>query len=203
MYEEKRLIVSPDEVPVKQEYTREDELTWAQVEVTAEYLSSGDDDEKGLLKAITYTLYHLLSRPDRVVVPEFYFGTKVFNLIFTSASASCNTKLEWGNRDHLQLLYDFVGCILTPSLGMVDPNIVRNTNDTVDVVLKAKTYHRCKIKSFGEPIGRRTTVFETSDPDAPIIKEQYLVPPSTQVEILKRAPASFVSWTIRNIERES
>ena len=99
-YEEKRLIVSPDEVPIKQEYTREDDLTWAQVEITAKHLSSGDDDEKGLLKAITYTLYHLLSRPDSVVVPGFYFGTKVFNLIFTSASASCNTKLEWGNPNY-------------------------------------------------------------------------------------------------------
>jgi len=193
-FDQNRLIVSRDELPVsastrnnKQDYVNEDGLTWAQVEATAEYLSAQDTPETSLAKAITYTCYHLLSRPDRVIVPGFYFGPSSFSLIFTGASGVCRTELKWKNRDHLQLLCDFVERIFNPSPEMVDPNIVRNTDDTFDVTLKTKTYPRCKIMSLGRAIGRRTTIFTTGDPDVPIIKEQYLISQSPEPEFLKCA----------------
>jgi len=183
---------NPEEAPVSastrnntQEYVRTDDLTWAQVEVTAKYLSAQDTPETSLAKAITYTCYHLLSRPDRVIVPGFYFGPEGFSLIFTGASGTCHTELEWTNRDHLQLLCDFVERIFKPSPQMIDPHIVRNTDDTFDVTLKTKTYPRCKILSLGRALGRRTTIFTTGDPDAPIIKEQYLTSPSPEARILE------------------
>ena len=137
-YEEKRLAGTRYH---KQEYTRKDDLTWAQAEVTAEYLSSGTTMGRVCLKP-SHTPY-TTSSPDQIgwSYPDFTSARR----FFAGASGMCNTKLEWGNRDHLQLLYDFVGRIIDPSPGMVDPNIVRVTNDTFGVMLKAKTYHRCEI----------------------------------------------------------
>ena len=177
-----------------QTHTTEDDLSWTQTEATAEYLSSGDTDEDGLEKAIWYTADHLLSRPDRVVVPGFYFGPKIFNLIFTGVSGTCHTRLQWTNRDHIKLLCEFVHRIFKPSPEMVDPNIVRvlaphtvqrSGRDFFDVTLKTKTYFGCEIMSLGNPMGRRTTIFETDDPKVPVIKEQYLVTPSVEFEILE------------------
>jgi hypothetical protein len=153
-------------------------LTWTQTEATAEYLSKGKTPKEGLQQAISSTAYHLLSRPDRVVVPGFYFDSKGFSLIFTGASGTCHTELKWTDLDHLQLLCDFVECIFDPTPSMVDPNITRNDKGTFDVKLKNEVHTGCKILFVGRPIGRRTTVFSTTDPDIPIIKEQYLSSPS-------------------------
>ena len=204
VYNEKRLTVPQDELSVSartrsntqdnatstqgntQSYTTEDDLTWTQTEATSEYLSAGDTNETGLDKAISYTVVHLLSRPDRVVVPGFFFSPTVFNLIFTGATGTCHTLLEWENPEHLQLLFEFVHRIFKPSPEMLDPNIVRNTDDTFDVTLKNETYCKCKTLSLGSPLGRRTTIFETGDPGVPVIKEQYLTSPSVEHDILKR-----------------
>jgi hypothetical protein len=202
VYNGKRLTVPQDEAPVSartrsntpnnatstqgstQSYTTEDDLSWTQTEATSEYLSAGDTNEIGLEKAISYTVVHLLSRPDRVVVPGFFFGPKTFNLIFTGVTGTCHTLLEWKNPDHIQLLFEFVRRIFEPSPEMLDPNIVRNTDDTFDVTLKENKYPKCKILSLTRPVERRTTIFETSDPDVPVIKEQYLTSRSVEYDIL-------------------
>lgn len=153
-----------------QGYTMEDDLTWTQTEATSEYLSANDTNETGLDKAISYTVIHLLSRPDRVIVPGFFFGPTVFNLIFTSATGTCHTLLEWKNPDHLQLLFEFVHRIFKPNPEMLDPNIARNTDDTFDVTLRTETYCKCKTLSLGSPVERHTTIFETSDPGVPSLR---------------------------------
>jgi serine/threonine protein kinase len=163
-----------------------DDLTWAQVETTAEFLSAGDTQRDGLAKAITFTAYHLLSRPDRVIVPGFFFSPQGFSLIFTGASGTCHTDLKWNENDHLRLLCEFVDRIFLPSPEMVNPLTTRHTDDSFDLTLKDKTYPRCKLLSLGRAIGRRTTVFETNDHIVPIIKDQYLKAPSPEAEILEK-----------------
>ena len=123
-----------------------------------------------------------------MVVPGFYFGPNFFNLIFTGARGTSHIRLEGTNREHIQLLCEFVHRISKPSPEIVDPNIVRRLAlNTVqgsgsDVTLRTKTYPGCKVMSLGSAIGRRTTIFETSDPEVPVIKEQY---PSVEFEILE------------------
>jgi hypothetical protein len=169
-----------------QTYTSEDDLTWTQTEATSEYLSGNETHGQGLEKAISYTVVHLLARPDRVVVPGFFFAPKYFHLIFTGATGTCHTKLSWRNNEHLQLLSQFIERVFAPSADMCDENIVRNTDDTFDIGLKSEHYSGCKTLFLGRPIGRRTTIFQTDDPKVPIIKEQYLTSSSVEPAILER-----------------
>ena len=169
-----------------QSYAPVDDLTWAQTEATSEYLSAQDTITSGLEKAISYTAIHLLARPDRVVVPGFFFAPKYFFLIFTGATATCHTYLKWNNKEHLQLLSQFIERIFNPSSDMCDNNIVRNTDGTFDIVLKSEKYSGCKPLFYGRPVGRRTTIFETNDPTVPVIKEQYLTSSSVEPTILKQ-----------------
>ena len=191
-FNQKRFMGAPDELSsststqVPSDHVTIGELTWAQIEATAEFLSAGDNQQSGLAKAITYTAYHLLSRPDRVIVPGFFFSRRGFSLIFTGASGTCHTDLKWNDQEHLQLLCEFVDRIFFPSPDMIDPLIVRNTDDTFDISLKEKTYPRCKILFLGRAIGRRTTIFETNERAVPIIKEQYLMSPSPEAGLLKK-----------------
>jgi hypothetical protein len=83
---------------------------------------------------------------------------------------------------------------------MVDPNITRNDKDTFDVKLKNEVYTGCKILFVGRPIGRRTTVFSTTNPDIPIIKEQYLSSHSNEPNILKKAEG--IPGVVRLVEYE-
>ena len=214
-YNGKRLTIPQDEVPISastrsntqdnatstqgntQSYITEDDLTWTQTEATSEYRSANDTNETGLEEAISHTVVHLLSRPDRVIVPGFFFTPTGFNLIFTGATGACHTLLEWENPEHLQLLIEFVHRIFKPNPEMLDPNIVRNTDDTFDVTLKKETYRKCKTLSLGSPLGRRTTIFETSDPRVPVIKEQYLMSPSVEYEILRHLTLLNVPGVVR------
>ena len=189
-FSQKRFIGASNELPsststqVPSDHVRIGELTWAQIEATAEFLSAGDNQQSGLAKAITYTACHLLSRPDRVIVPGFFFSHRGFSLIFTGPSGTCHTDLKWNDQEHLRLLCDFVDRIFFPSPDMIDPLTIRNIDGTFDIKLKEKTYPRCKILSLGRAIGRRTTIFETNERDVPIIKDQYLTTPSPEARLL-------------------
>ena len=193
VFNKKRLLADPEQLPVGARtrtnttyYLDEECLSWAQLEATAEYLSAGDSRTDGLAKAISYTIYHLLSRPDRVVVPGFFFSPAGVTLIFTGASGTCHTELEWTNDDHLQLLSDFVERVFKPSPDMIDPFIVRNANDTFNITLNGVLYDKCRISSLGRGFGRRTTIFNTNNLAVPVIKEQYLISRSPEADILGR-----------------
>jgi hypothetical protein len=158
---------------------------WSQLEATAEFYSQGDSQEQGLLKAMSYTAYHLLARPDRVFVPGFYFGLKQLSLILTGASGTCHVDLQWNSLADMQLLRNFVYCIMQPGQNMVDPTMTRNPNGTFNFDINGKAYNHCEPLWFGRPIGRRTTIFLTGDPQVPIIKEQYMHNPSAEIKNLK------------------
>lgn len=146
---------------------------WSQLEATAEFHSRGDTREESVYKAVSYTAYHLLTRPDRVVVPGFYFGEKQLSLILTGASGTCHVHLQWSMVADMELLGKFVYCIIKPRQSMVDPTMTRNPNGTFNIIINRKQYNDCELLWFGRPIGRRTTIFLTGDPEVPIIKEQY------------------------------
>ncbi|KIM22938.1 hypothetical protein M408DRAFT_332617 [Serendipita vermifera MAFF 305830] len=181
-YDKSQLIVEQPSGPRTRSKTKQltpvvptEFLAWTHLEATAEFASKGKSKADGLTQALTYTAYHLLARPDRVVVLGFYISHDSFILIITGASGTrCTTELSWTNVNHIQLLRDFIYRILKPSPHMVDPTITRNRDGGFDIKLNGENYSGCRLELIGRPIGRRTTIFFTQDANAPIIKEQYL-----------------------------
>jgi hypothetical protein len=195
-YDSSLFVVQPENQPTsartrskakdKSSFIDEENLAWMQLEATAEFHSTGTSKAESLLQAVTYTAYHLLTRPDRVVVPGLHLSSSDFHLILTGPSGTCHTKLQWPDSLHIELLRDFIYRIINPSSNMIDPTTTRNHDGTFTLKLHGKDYPGCRLKWLGQPIGRRTTIFDTKDQDVPIIKDQYLSELSVEAGLLKQ-----------------
>ena len=64
----------------------------------------------------------------------------------------------------------------------MDPTVIRKDDNTLTINVEGEGYEGCTLISCGHPIGRRTVVFQSRKPSAPVIKEQYLLCPITAAE---------------------
>jgi len=146
-------------------------VSWVEMEAVVEFYSTRSTTPKGTQQGVAYLLQQ---RPDRVAVIGLDVSLQDFSLTLVDATNVYYTTLPWGDESARKLLLRALYYINDPPESMVDPTIVNEKDGTFTITDNGKDYKGCTLLSCGHPIGRRTVVFDTGNPSAPIVKEQYL-----------------------------
>lgn len=163
------------------------EIHWTEIDATIEIISTRTSTaaQGGLRQAISYTLFLLKARPDRVSVQGVYADCEGVVLIISSASGvKKSPKLHLTHTSHLQLIHAFIKRIYEPHSSMIDPTITRRKQDLRWVFdIKIPNLPLCRgyeILSARVSLGQRTHIFVNEETPArfnnisiPIIKDQY------------------------------
>jgi hypothetical protein len=153
---------------------------------------------EGPRHAISYTLFLLQARPDRVSVQGFYVDLKGVILIISSAGGVLESpKLNLKDAAQYQLIYAFVQRLYYPLPSMIDPTLKRrrqNSSWVFDIMLtiphspsvasvESVESVECagyRIEKAPGSVGRRTHIFVNNNNPTPlngvaitVIKDQY------------------------------
>ena len=163
---------------------QEPAVSWVEMEAVVAFHSTGTSLRGGIRQAVAYTSFLFQQRPDRVAVFGLYISYRSFSLVLMDAIDVYHTTLSWGDESARTLLLRVLYYINNPPELMMDPTVIRKKN-TFTIKVADDVYDDYTLISCGDPVGRRTMVFQGSRPDAPVIKEQYLRRPinATEAEI--------------------
>lgn len=106
-------------------------IHWTEIDTTVEIYPAGTNKTDGLRQAISYTLYLLQARPDRVSVQGFYADANSVILIISSAdSVKKSPRLTLKDTTHSQLIHAFIKRLYDPHPSMMDPTAKRRKDPT-------------------------------------------------------------------------
>ena len=167
----------------------QERICWTEIEATVKIHSAGENAKNGLLHAVSYTVYLLQARPDRVSVQGFYADANGVVLIINSADGVLKSpKLNLKDVSQHELLYAFVKRLYYPLRSMIDPTVKRRKQNSfwvfdITLTISKSPPVEClgyRIEKALGCVGRRTHIFVNNvnptflNGDAiTVIKDQY------------------------------